>query len=74
MGGKITHLYGAAYFSLVLILATFPSFLVLLVAFLFLEELLQHLVLVPKTSELHAVSSCSAGTFRELVPRLIEDL
>ena len=61
------------YFSLVLILATFPSFLVLLLAFLFLEKLLQRLVLalVPKTSELHAGISCSAGTLRELVPRLI---
>ena len=61
--------------SLVLLLATFPSSLVLLVAFLFLEKLLQRLVLVRKTSELHAGSCCSAGTLRELVPQqLIEDL
>ena len=58
---------GVAYFSLVL-LATFPSFLVLLVAFLFLEKLLQLLVLVPKTSEPHAGSSCSAGTFQGISP------
>ena len=56
-----------AYFSLVL-LANFPSFLVLLVAFLFLEKLLQRLVLVPKTSEPHAGSSCSAGTFQGISP------
>ena len=42
----------------------------LLVAFLFLEKLLERLVLVPKTSELHAGSFCSAGTLRELDPQL----
>ena len=66
MGGNIYT--GAAYFSFVLLLATFPSFLVLLVTFLFLEKLLQRLVLMPKTSELNAGSCCSAGTLRELVP------
>ena len=56
---------GAALFTLILLLATVPSFILLLVAFLFLEKFLQRLVLVPKTSELHAGSSCSAGTLRE---------
>ena len=79
MGGNMTHLYEGSLFLHWTPPCHLPFFLMLLVAFLFLEKLLQRLAWYSCQKhpelQLHAGSCCSAGTLRELVPQqLIEDL
>ena len=72
MGGNMTHLNGDSLFLHCTPPCHLPFFLMLLVAFLFLEKLLQRLAWYSCQKhpelQLHAGSCCSAGTLREFSP------